>query len=85
MFPPIENRLHCGACFSLPCDTIIYSSPTPPFCSAAYIIVTVAVVVGVNVIVGVGLIAFVIVMVAVGALLVFAQGSALAPFIYTIF
>jgi hypothetical protein len=27
----------------------------------------------------------VIVMVAVGALLVFAQGSALAPFIYTVF
>jgi hypothetical protein len=31
------------------------------------------------------LIPIIIVMVAVGALLVFAQGSALAPFIYTIF
>ena len=31
------------------------------------------------------LVPIVIVMVAVGALLVFAQGSALAPFIYTIF
>jgi hypothetical protein len=31
------------------------------------------------------LLPIVIVMVAVGALLVFAQGSALAPFIYTIF
>ncbi len=31
------------------------------------------------------LIPVIVVMVAVGALLVFAQGSALAPFIYTIF
>ena len=31
------------------------------------------------------LLPIVLVMVAVGALLVFAQGSALAPFIYTIF
>lgn len=31
------------------------------------------------------LIPIIVVMVAVGALLVFAQGSALAPFIYTIF
>jgi len=31
------------------------------------------------------LIPLIVVMVAVGALLVFAQGSALAPFIYTIF
>lgn len=31
------------------------------------------------------LLPIIIVMVAVGALLVFAQGSALAPFIYTIF
>lgn len=31
------------------------------------------------------LLPIVVVMVAVGALLVFAQGSALAPFIYTIF
>ena len=31
------------------------------------------------------LLAIMVVMVAVGALLVFAQGSALAPFIYTIF
>ena len=36
MSHPIENRLHSGACFSLPCDTIIYSGPTPPFCPAAY-------------------------------------------------
>ncbi len=31
------------------------------------------------------LIPIIVIMVAVGALLVFAQGSALAPFIYTIF
>jgi len=31
------------------------------------------------------LIPLIVVMIAVGALLVFAQGSALAPFIYTIF
>ncbi len=31
------------------------------------------------------LLPIIVVMVAVGALLVFAQGSALAPFIYTIF
>jgi hypothetical protein len=31
------------------------------------------------------LLPIIIVMVAVGALLIFAQGSALAPFIYTIF
>jgi len=36
MFPPIENRLHTGACFSLPSDTNFYFSPTPPFCPAAY-------------------------------------------------